>query len=126
MDSSSNVYLAWSERDASLHGNADEDARIVIISGKNGKNWSSQELVDDYDGHGHQIMPSLTFAAGKLMMAWYDFREDVAGNECTHWENYISDNHDPTSCNFRHTVDVRIAEASLEMNPGLKLFYCGL
>ena len=118
VDRSNNVYLAWSERDASLHGNAGEDARIVIITGKNGKNWSSQELVDDYDGHGHQIMPSLTFAAGKLMMAWYDFRKDVAGNECTHWADYISDDHDFLSCNFRHTVDVRIAEASLEMNPG--------
>jgi len=117
VDGNNNVYLAWSERNVSVDNNAGEDARIVIISGKNGKGWPpNPKPVDDYDGHGHQIMPSLTFAAGKLMMAWYDFREDVAGNTCDHWEDYISDDHYPP-CKWRHTVDVRVARASAGLNP---------
>ncbi|UCG70247.1 MAG: pentapeptide repeat-containing protein, partial [Thermoplasmata archaeon] len=116
VDNKNNVYLAWSERVGPMGDNL-RDARIVIVSGKNGHNWSSRELVDDYAGRGHQIMPSLTFAAGKLMIAWYDFRKDVAGEDCG-FEDYISDDHDPLFCNFRHTVDVRLAEASAGMNPG--------
>jgi uncharacterized protein YjbI with pentapeptide repeats len=117
VDGNNNVYLAWSERNLSVHNNAGEDARIVIISGKNGKGWPpNPKPVDDYNGHGHQIMPSLTFAAGKLMMAWYDFREDVAGNTCNHWENYISDDH-ASICEWRHTVDVRVAQADPGTNP---------
>jgi len=116
VDDSSNVYLAWSERDAGLEENAGADARIVIITGHRGKNWSGQKLVDDYDDRGHQIMPSLTFAAGKLMMAWYDFREDVAGNTCDHWEDYVSDDH-AAFCDWRHTVDVRLAQADPQRNP---------
>jgi VCBS repeat-containing protein len=45
-----------------------------------GKNWTvptpidNHEGLDDDDGRGHQIMPSLTFAGGALTATWYDTR----------------------------------------------------
>ena len=38
-----------------------------------------RSIVDNYPGPGHQFMPTLTFAAGKLVIAYYDLREDISG-----------------------------------------------
>ena len=99
------VYVAWSQRLGGPNG----QARIMISAlRKGGLVWSTPQVVDQtYVGVGHQFMPSLTFAAWKLMMAWYDQREDVALNDSP----FIRD----PQGEVRHTIDIRAAEG----RPGL-------
>jgi hypothetical protein len=116
VDDNGAVYLAWAERNKGLSPSGG-DARIVITASTNrGKKWTlPAEPINDYAGRGHQIMPSLTFGSGKLMMAWYDFRYDYSGN----FAYYISD---PLQ-GIRHTVDVRLAQANPVENPGQYPFF---
>ncbi len=104
IDDSGRLYLAWSQRMGGPWGNA----RIVLSTSKDGKKWSKPEPIDD-TGIGHQLMPSLTFAAGKLMMVWYDQRNDVSGR----FTPFIDD----VSGETRHTLDVRVAQAQPGKNP---------
>ncbi|UCE72835.1 MAG: exo-alpha-sialidase, partial [Methanomassiliicoccales archaeon] len=94
------VYLAWSQRGVGPGG----DARIVITTSTNGKTWKEPIAVDNHADRGHQIMPSLTFAAGRLMITWYDLRKDESGV----FEYYIDD----LDLLFRHTMDVWVAEGA--------------
>ena len=72
--------------------------------------WSTPKVVDKtYTGIGHQFMPSLTFAGGKLMLAWYDQREDLAKDA----SNFIED----SPGDHRHTIDVRAAEGTPGVPP---------
>src|SRR5262249_44731226 len=68
------VYTAWSQRGLAT-GN---DARIVVATSADGVNWSnsSRYVADPYAGRGHQFMPTLSFAGGTLMLAYYDSRDD--------------------------------------------------
>lgn len=86
VDDSGRVYVSWSQRQSS------GDARIMMSVSANGVNWPGSGtpvdlgLVADDNGNpftnlanpsrGHQIMPTLTFNAGKLMLAYYDLRQD--------------------------------------------------
>src|SRR5215472_14704788 len=84
VDDTGRVYLAWSQRQAS------GDARIMMQVSPDGLNWSAPPaLVDNgpvlddsgnsfsnLSGHGHQLMPALSFSAGKLSLAYFDFRKD--------------------------------------------------
>lgn len=99
------VYVAWSQRLGGPNG----QARIMISAlRKGGLVWSTPQVVDQtYAGIGHQFMPSLTFAAWKLMLAWYDQREDAALDDSP----FIRD----PQGGVRHTIDVRAAEG----RPGL-------
>ena len=99
------VYVAWSQR----HGGPTGQARIMISAlRKGGLVWTPAQIVDQtYAGVGHQFMPSLTFAAWKLMLAWYDQREDSALDASPS----IADSQGAT----RHTIDIRAAEG----RPGL-------
>ncbi len=75
------VHVAWAQRTG-----ASQDARIVVSTSSNsGKSWSAPTPVDsgpllDDSGNqfsrGHQFMPQLTFAAGRLMVVYYDQRLD--------------------------------------------------
>jgi hypothetical protein len=77
----SRVHVAWAQRTGSS-----QDARIVVsTSTDSGKTWSAPAPVDggtviDDVGNtfsrGHQFMPQLTYAAGKLMVVYYDQRLD--------------------------------------------------
>ncbi|MCU0256246.1 MAG: hypothetical protein MUF60_05855, partial [Vicinamibacterales bacterium] len=70
-----------------------------------GASWSMpRAVVDNYAGPGHQLMPALTFAAGKLVIAYYDFREDESGV----YGQYVDEFQAPYR---RHTVDLRSAMA---------------
>ena len=82
-DTTGRMYLAWSQRQAN------GDARIMMQVGLVGIPLPPPALVDNgpllddsgnpltgLSGRGHQVMPSLTFNAGKLMMIYYDLRED--------------------------------------------------
>ena len=101
------VYVAWSQRGVGPYG----DARIVIKTSKDGINWTEQEPVDDHPGGGHQIMPSLTYAGGMLMMTWYDLRKslgyiDEGGNYLHH-----DDIADPGPTGMPHTIDTWVVQA---------------
>jgi hypothetical protein len=77
----SRVHVAWAERTG-----PDQEARIVVSTSSNsGKTWGAPAPVDavplsDDSGNsfsrGHQFMPQLTFAAGRLMVVYYDQRLD--------------------------------------------------
>jgi hypothetical protein len=75
------VYVAWAARGfVPLRSNqAQGDARIVMSSAIGGVTWSAPAPTDTYTGAGHQIMPSLAFAGGKLALAYYDLRNDASG-----------------------------------------------
>jgi hypothetical protein len=86
VDDSGRVYVSWSQRQSN------GDARIMMSVSATGVNWSGAGtpvdlgLVADDNGNGfvnltnpsrgHQIMPTLTFNAGKLMLVYYDLRQD--------------------------------------------------
>jgi len=86
------VYVAFSARGLGPSG----DARIVAAGSIDGKHWTPAIMVDNPSqdaqtnpsGRGHQIMPAITFANGRLTLLYYDLRLDhyagfynpVAGN----------------------------------------------
>ena len=145
VDNTGRLYLAWSQRQAS------GDARIMMKVSPDGANWSSTPaLVDNgtalddsgnpfsnLSGRGHQLMPSLSFSAGKVSMAYFDFREDhslgfftvnpdlgsytesrqlegeLTGNPASSlvFNSFVSDAAPPLTTR-RHTVDVQGAQAS--------------
>ena len=110
VDETGIVYVAWADRGYSPPG--EDYARIVIATSSDGTTWSSPQPIDTRIGTGHQIMPSLTYAAGRLMMSWYDTRksEGYDGN----YYQYIAD---PGLSGRRHTMDVRAAQALPSLNP---------
>ncbi len=81
IDNSGRVYVAWSAR-VYPTPSATADARIVVSTSNDGKNWTPPKIADQIpagptsQGRGHQMMPSLTFAGGKLALLYYDQRED--------------------------------------------------
>ena len=71
------VYVAWSAR--GFGAVRPSDARIVYSSAIGGATWTSPRPTDSYQGAGHQIMPALAFAGGKMALAYYDLRDDASG-----------------------------------------------
>lgn len=78
--SNSWIHAAWTQRMV-----AGGDARVVMSTSANGRNWSAPVAVDDDPiiddfgnsfSRGHQFMPAITFSAGKLMLLFYDVRLD--------------------------------------------------
>jgi hypothetical protein len=59
------------------------------------------------DMPGHQLMPSMSFAAGKLVVVYYDLREDVSRV----FGPFISENDAVNTVRRRHTIDIRAAYA---------------
>jgi len=78
------VYVAFSARGVSASG----DARIVAAGSLDGTHWTPAIMVDNPSqnaqtnpsGRGHQIMPAMTFANGRLALLYYDLRLDHYGN----------------------------------------------
>jgi hypothetical protein len=73
------VYVAFSARGLSASG----DARIVAAGSIDGTHWTPAIMVDNPpqnasnpSGRGHQIMPAMTFANGRLTLLYYDLRLD--------------------------------------------------
>ena len=109
IDGAGRVYVAWSERGFAPNSDPDEgDARIVIATSTDGSAWSAPTPVDNTAVAGHQVMPTMTFAGGKLMLAYYDFREDVSGV----FRRFVDETSAIYYGNKRHTVDVRASMAS--------------
>ncbi|HKV23659.1 MAG TPA: kelch repeat-containing protein [Candidatus Acidoferrum sp.] len=74
------VYVAFSARGVSSSG----DARIVAAGSIDGTHWTPAIMVDNPSqnsqtnpsGRGHQLMPAMTFANGRLTLLYYDLRLD--------------------------------------------------
>lgn len=71
VDGNGRIYVVWSERTPGGF----EFGRIALISSSNGVDWSDPQFVAN-SGPGHQFMPTISFAHGKLTLAWYDQAED--------------------------------------------------
>ena len=105
-DGSGRIYLAWTQRGFSApDGRFGQGARIVISTTRDGRTFTAPSPVDD-TGAGHQLMPSMAFAGGKLMLVFYDLRETRADT----FNASISDA--ATRSGLRHTIDIRSAMAS--------------
>ena len=86
VDDSGRIYVAWTQR------LANGDARIMMSISADGATWPAAgtpvdlgQVTDDTGtpfsnlsnpSRGHQIMPTLSFNAGKLTLAYYDLRQD--------------------------------------------------
>jgi hypothetical protein len=126
IDISGRVYVAWAARGfaADRSDPATGDSRIVMSMSiaSDGAHWSAPRAIDDsLATPGHQIMPALAYAAGRLQMAYYDLREDVSrlyGPFVDDLEVLTRDAaRDTTQDPTRHTVDVRSAQAIAGPNP---------
>ena len=81
------VYVAFSARGLARNG----DARVVAAGSLDGTHWTPAIMVDNPSqnattnpsGRGHQIMPAITFANGRLTILYYDLRFD-------HYVNFYS------------------------------------
>src|SRR5208282_6067355 len=143
VDANSRVYVAWTQRNVGNTSVTGGDARIVVATGIPTSTpktipltFGAPEAVDPYAGRGHQVMPGMAFSAGKLTVAWYDFRNDdllavytpldgLVGFFSNTLENdggapdypsfgtYIQDPAPPYTYDARRqTVDVRAAQAT--------------
>ncbi len=108
IDGAGRVYLAWSERGfAALRPDPiDGDARIVVATTTDGKTFTAPVVADNQQQPGHQLMPSLAFAGGKLMLVYYDLRETRAELFGRFVDDALSVN------GKRHTIDIRAALGS--------------
>lgn len=85
VDSIGRVYVAWSQRDAngdgkimmgiapggrSIQSGSIAPVDIGLVADDNGNAFSN------LSGRGSQLMPSLSFASGQLLLAYYDLRQD--------------------------------------------------
>ena len=109
------VRLVVSRRPA--HG----DGRVVVSTSTNGVTWSPPATVDDQDNPGHQFMPALAFAQGKLQLIDYDLREDYSQlfGEFVDEGPILDGTHSP---GLRHTIDVWAAQADPGPNPSFTPF----
>ncbi|MCX6553194.1 MAG: sialidase family protein, partial [Acidobacteria bacterium] len=111
VDGTGRIYVAWAARGFATPWSdpLTGDARIVLsTSSDGGSTWSMpRSLVDNYPGAGHQLMPTLTFAAGKLVIAYYDLRDDVAGV----FAKYVDEGEAVRLAGKRHTIELRAAMA---------------
>jgi uncharacterized repeat protein (TIGR01451 family) len=106
-DGSGRVYIAWTQR-GFAEARPDPvtgDARIVMTTTRDGRNFTPVRPVDDTPDKGHQLMPTLAFAGGRLMLVYYDLRETMAAT----FDKYITDQ--ATVTGLRHTIDIRAAMA---------------
>jgi len=107
IDSKGRIYLAWAQR--GVDPVYPDDSRVVIATSKDGFVWTTPMTVESaiLSANGsdcHEFMPSIAFAGGRLILAWYDTRNDYCPDISPWW---ICDSGD-----IRHTVDVRVAQGT--------------
>ena len=143
VDGDGRVYLAWAQRGVGPGG----DARIVVTRSSDGSGWTTPVAADPSPARGHQIMPVLSFAAGKLMLVFYDLREDHTIGIFTPTSNGLfSETREPrgdlspapgepakvfnefiadvapsglSALKRRHTIDVRASQANISSGNSL-------
>ncbi len=106
-DDQGRLYMAWSERGfATLRPDpVSGDARVVLVTSRNGSSFTAPRPVADESLPGHQLMPTLTFGGGHLLLVYYDLREDVSRT----FSQYVDDKTAVASSSpsRRHTIDIR-------------------
>jgi hypothetical protein len=117
VDGSGRLYAAWPEKVRTNTGDPASNGlpRVVITtSTDSGKTWTPRKAIEPKPDSAHQLMPTLTFAAGILRVLFYDFRNDGLGLDST--TGQLS--------GMNRTVDVRYAESDLSVfadgNPQFK------
>ena len=131
VDAAGRAYVAWSDRGRRSNGtcntgDSEQDSisagRVMISTSTDGVNWSQpQQAVPSFTDE-HQIQPSLAFTAGKVFLAWVDFKDDASGvfgrfvDEANLFFNGTSVTGQPAR---RHTADVRLAMADPASAPNL-------
>ncbi len=106
VDGAGRAYIAWSERGYATQrpDPLTGDARIRVATTLDGRTFSAPVVVDDDPQRaGHQLMPSLAFSKGRLLVVFYDLRETRAQAFGT----YVDDQ--TTSTGLRQTIDIRAA-----------------
>lgn len=116
VDNNHRVYVAWSQRG---FGALSSDARIVMKTSDMGSGWDGPYEIDPPTSphQGHEFMPQLSFAAGKLTLVWYDQRHDWSATEYG-FDAWISER-----LPERHTIDVWAAQADASTYPSLNWSY---
>jgi len=108
-DDKGRLYVAWTERgfstspDVTRRDPLTGDSKIVMSSALLGLAWSAPKAVSETSTSGHQFMPSLAFAGGKLLLVYYDLREDVSQV----FGPFFDDKAAAVSSGKRHTLDIR-------------------
>lgn len=119
IDDESRVYLAWTERG---YGGANPDpnigdARIVLSTSRNGGPFTAPKAIDSkpsgQDLPGHQLMPAMSYSGGRLLIVYYDLRQDVSQV----FGPFIDENDAIYTQNRRHTIDVRAVQAPKADDP---------
>jgi hypothetical protein len=109
IDGDSRLYLAWAERGyGQVRPGQDGDSRILLSTSRDGTAWTPPRAVVEEALPGHQIMPTLAVGGGRLMLAFYDLRDDVSRV----FAPYIDDLTSVEASGFRHTLDLRAATAA--------------
>ncbi|HUC30347.1 MAG TPA: LamG-like jellyroll fold domain-containing protein [Candidatus Acidoferrum sp.] len=156
------IYLAWSQRGVGPNG----EARIMMLAVPGNASISSNgfkppapfpvdngAVTNDLGGtfpgltSGHQVMPAMTFNQGKLMVLYYDLRQDhtegeftpsvspltddftpdAEGNFFEEGRNQVAENPTPAYLPYfisdagltvrRHTLDVVLAQSNFGIIP---------
>ena len=117
VDDTGRVYMAWAERgyEPLAPDPATGNARVLLSSSLDGKTWTAPKAVAVEGQAGHQLMPTMTFAGGKLMLVYYDLRE-------TRSEVLLSPYVDDRTAlagprRLRHTMDLRASMGSPGATP---------
>lgn len=109
-DGDGRIYMAWTQRGFAADSGLGDGARVVVTTTRDGSTFTAPRPVEN-TGKGHQLMPSMVFAGGKLMVLFYDLRDTKAelsnGSTAVH-DRLVSDANKVT----RHTIDIRSAMAS--------------
>jgi len=126
VDASSRVWVAFSLRNQG----ANSAARVMMTTLAPGSTtWTpafAADTTSDASTHGHQFSPALTFAFGRLMLTFYDQREDntkglliCSNRSCTETRQPVGDlaagrsslvfnsQLSDAALKVRHTIDVR-------------------
>jgi hypothetical protein len=114
VDTAGRVYMAWSERGYGTPNSSpvSGDARIVLATSTDGVSWSAPRAIAN-EAPGHQIMPTLTIGGNRLVLVYYDFREDVSQL----FEAFASDRDPITTAHKRRTLDLRASIGTLGSAP---------
>lgn len=97
-------------------------ARVIYSSYTEAGGWTLPFAVDGETYNGHQIMPALTYAGGKLQVIWYDLREtEAAKASLGAYETYIRE-----IWPIRHTLDLRGAEGTIAQNGAVSFHQYGI
>lgn len=116
-DDTGRVYIAWSNAGLGPYG----EARIVISSSTDGATWLPPHLAEPNPiaesglepPPGHQLMPAITFAGGKLMLVFYDTREDHVSEQL----NCANCNASPVSYTTTYNFEGDLATSLPQQKP---------